>query len=89
MGRYLPSTTPARILAHRPTPDLHEVRMLHINAIQDMWSACFGASVARQVHDRIAQGKGPPGHRDMDGIIEEAESIADMAVDAIKRLEPR
>jgi hypothetical protein len=48
------------------------------------WTAVFGASVARQSHDRMDVGRDITDEV-MDRIVEEAESIADMAVDAMQR----
>jgi len=46
------------------------------------WRAVYGASVARQVHDWLARGEGPPSEAHWDGIHEEAQEIAGDAVTA-------
>jgi hypothetical protein len=50
-----------------------------------LWVAVAGASFARQVHDRIAAGYGPPNDRECDRILEEAEAVADSAMEARMR----
>jgi len=47
-------------------------------------AAVFGACIARQVFDWLADGRGGPGDREMEHFVEEAETIADMAVAALE-----
>ena len=53
----------------------------------DLFSSVAGASYALQVHDRIAQGYGPPDEELRDRFIEEAVAVADLAVEAFKKSE--
>lgn len=50
-----------------------------------MWSAVYGAAIARQVFDHMDEGRGPPEDDDMDRFHEEAETIAYMAGSARER----
>jgi hypothetical protein len=54
-----------------------------------LWVAVAGASFARQVHDRIAEGHGPPDGRLCDIYLDEAEAIADIAMEARMRASAR
>jgi hypothetical protein len=49
------------------------------------WLSVFGAFVATQVQEKLTSGRGAPDEDDMDRYIEEAETVADMAIDAVKR----
>lgn len=40
------------------------------------------ASIARQVHDYIDEGRGPPGVKEMQRFIDDATAIADLYVEA-------
>ncbi len=46
------------------------------------WAAVFGACVARQSFDWMAEGHGAPGDVEMRRFVEEAEAVADMADEA-------
>lgn len=47
-----------------------------------LWVAVAGASFARQVHDYMAEGRGAPDDDACDRMLEEAESVADNAMEA-------
>ena len=53
----------------------------------DLWAAVFGASVARYVHDYMAEGRGSPEDDVMDRFCEESEAIADMTLETLDRVE--
>ena len=53
-----------------------------------IWTAVFGAAVADQVYDQIRLGYGPPDETLMDGIVEDAATVADNAIEALDRLAP-
>jgi hypothetical protein len=54
-----------------------------------LWVAVAGASFARQVHDYMAEGRGAPDDADCDRMLEEAETIADTAMEARMRASAR
>lgn len=49
------------------------------------WISVFGAFVATQVQEKLTSGRGAPDEDDMDRYIGEAETVADMAIEAVKR----
>lgn len=51
---------------------------------QERWLSVYGASVATQVQQHLAEGRGAPDDGQMIRIVEEAVTIADMAEDALK-----
>lgn len=53
------------------------------------WTSVYGATVAAQVRERFAQGRGGANDAAMDGFVEEAEAVADLAEEAWKRSHPK
>lgn len=49
---------------------------------QELYFAVFGSMVAQQVLEFMSSGRGAVNDRDMDRIVEEADTIAVMAVNA-------
>lgn len=49
------------------------------------WVSVFGAFVAVQVQEKLESGRGAPDDDDMDRYVSEAECVADMAIEAVKR----
>lgn len=57
--------------------------------LRDVALSVYGASFARQLHDHIAAGRGPGDDDDRDQWHEEAESVAEVAVEALMRARGR
>jgi len=52
------------------------------------YNAVFGAFVALQVRDRINEGYGPPDYELMRNFVEEAHTVAEMAIE-VQDFEPK
>ena len=54
---------------------------------EEVYHATFGAMMARQVMDRMAEGRGAPEDAAMDDFVEEADRVARLTLEAVARWE--
>jgi hypothetical protein len=53
---------------------------------QERWLSVYGAFVAQQVQQCIIEGRGAPDEKAMQGYVEEAITVADMAEEAFEKV---
>jgi hypothetical protein len=71
---------------HTTTPQIPwSTAPLNQECLHALYWATYGAAVVRQVFDHMARGNNGPDEADMDGFVEEAETVACMAVEAAVR----